>query len=242
MDEKETNIVKPKSGLAVAGLVLGIVAICISFIPAVGMAAIFLAVVGLILSAIGIKGTGVNAAKCGRGMAIAGLVLCLVAGVISITQQAVCSAAIDAADEATTSTTATTDDGDANVSDSGTLELKIGDAAKCSNGLKVIVLKKKIVTDELDGKKYLAVKVKYKNTGSDEASFNELDWKCEDKKGARTDAEWTSVDGLKSLGSGDLASSATTSGWIIFKKGSKKVCYYGEDLSDTPVATWTLTK
>ena len=93
-----------------AGLVLGIVGICISFIPAVGMAAIFVAVVGLVLAAIGIKGTGANAAKRGRGMAIAGLVLCLVAGMISISQQLFCAAVTDAVNDAPESASEAVDD------------------------------------------------------------------------------------------------------------------------------------
>ncbi len=204
MDEKETNIVKPKSGLAIAGLVLGIVAICVSFIPAVGMAAIFLAIVGLILSAIGIKGTGVNAAKCGRGMAIAGLVLCLVAAVISITQQAVCSAAIDAADEATTSTTATTDDGKAEESDnnedeenSTAKEAKQDIAQKLSDG-EFSVVKKAKGKKEAMGALYISGTLK--NETDEDKSYVQVSFNVLDKDGNLIGTAFANVNHLKAGG------------------------------------------
>ena len=106
----QTQNKKSTSGLAIAGFVLGVVGICISFIPAIGMAAIIVAVIGLVLAVIGIKGTGENSAKAGRGLAIAGLVLCLVAGMISISQHLFCSAVIDAANDAPESASEAIDD------------------------------------------------------------------------------------------------------------------------------------
>lgn len=63
--------------MAVAGLVLGIMAIVISFIPCIGLLAIMPAILGIIFSVVGLsqaKKTGQ-----GKGMAIAGLVLSLLA-------------------------------------------------------------------------------------------------------------------------------------------------------------------
>jgi hypothetical protein len=63
--------------MAVAGLVLGIVSFVISFIPCVGLLAILPAILGIIFSIIGIskaKTTGQ-----GKGMAIAGLILSILA-------------------------------------------------------------------------------------------------------------------------------------------------------------------
>lgn len=63
--------------MAVAGLVLGIVSIVLSFIPCINWSAILPAIVGIVLSSVGLaqsKKTGE-----GKGMATAGLVLSIIA-------------------------------------------------------------------------------------------------------------------------------------------------------------------
>jgi hypothetical protein len=57
--------------LGLIGLILGIVAAIISFIPCLGMYAIFPGVLGLILSALGLR-------KVKKGLAIAGLIFSLI--------------------------------------------------------------------------------------------------------------------------------------------------------------------
>jgi hypothetical protein len=68
----------PNAGksLGVAGLVLGIVAAIVSFIPCLGVYAIFPAIVGIVLSAISMS----QASKAGasKSMAIAGLVCSII--------------------------------------------------------------------------------------------------------------------------------------------------------------------
>lgn len=61
-------------GLGIAGLVLGILAAIISFIPCLGMWAILPGVIGIVLSAISMKQAGTGA----KGMAIAGLVCSII--------------------------------------------------------------------------------------------------------------------------------------------------------------------
>ncbi len=79
--------------MAVAGLVLGIVAIVFSFIPVLGMfIAIPCAIVGGILSAIAF---GTRKDGQGRGMAIAGGILSILAIVISILLAVLVFAAVD---------------------------------------------------------------------------------------------------------------------------------------------------
>lgn len=63
--------------MAVAGLVLGIVAIVLGFVPCIGILAIIPAILGIIFSIMGLsqaKKTGQ-----GKGMAIAGLILSILA-------------------------------------------------------------------------------------------------------------------------------------------------------------------
>lgn len=67
-------------GLGIAGMILGILAIILSFIPCFGVWAIIFAVVGVILSAISLS----QAKKAGtsKGMAIAGLICSILAIII----------------------------------------------------------------------------------------------------------------------------------------------------------------
>ena len=61
---------EPGKGMAISGFVLGIISVCLSCVPFVG---IILAVLGLIFSALGQKSV------TARGLAIAGLVLSIIA-------------------------------------------------------------------------------------------------------------------------------------------------------------------
>ncbi|MBA3665559.1 MAG: SdpI family protein [Bacteroidetes bacterium] len=67
-------------GMGIAGMILGIVAIIVSFVPCFGWWAVVLAVVGLILSAVSMS----QAQKAGasKGMAIAGLICSIIAIII----------------------------------------------------------------------------------------------------------------------------------------------------------------
>lgn len=67
-------------GLGIAGMILGILAIILSFIPCFGWWAIVLAVVGVILSAVSM--TQAKKANAPKGMAIAGLICSILAIII----------------------------------------------------------------------------------------------------------------------------------------------------------------
>ncbi len=75
---------KAGKGLGIAGLVLGILAAILSFVPCLGMYAIFPGIIGLILSVISI--VQANKAGAAKGMAIAGLVCSLVGSSIAVWQ------------------------------------------------------------------------------------------------------------------------------------------------------------
>ena len=74
--------VNPNAGknLGIAGMILGIVAIIVSFVPCFGWWAVVLAVVGVVLSAISM--TQAQKAGAPKGMAIAGLICSILAIVI----------------------------------------------------------------------------------------------------------------------------------------------------------------
>lgn len=83
------NVETKKSGLSTAGMVLGIVGIVLSFIPIINNIAFFLGILAVIFGIIGLV------KKAGKGKAIAGLVLGLLAIVITLAMQSAVSDAID---------------------------------------------------------------------------------------------------------------------------------------------------
>lgn len=85
-----------RSGMAVAGLVLGIIALATSFLPIVNNLSFILALVGLVLAVVGMVAT-VRGKKRGKGMAITSVVLNALALVIVLATQSMYSEAIDEA-------------------------------------------------------------------------------------------------------------------------------------------------
>ena len=99
----EANGNKATSGMAIAGLVLGILAAVSSWIPIINNFSFILAVIGLVFAIVGVVGT-VRGKKAGKGIAIAALVINLVAAGIVLAMQSAMSAAIDDATSGLVST------------------------------------------------------------------------------------------------------------------------------------------
>lgn len=96
MNSVQTNTSKPRSGLAIAALVLGIVAAATSFMPIINNISFFIALIGLVLAIVAMVGIS-KGKNSGKGIAIAGLVLSIVAGVMVLGTQAFYSAVLDEA-------------------------------------------------------------------------------------------------------------------------------------------------
>jgi hypothetical protein len=94
------------NGLAVAGFVLGILGFLGSFIPVVNIGAILLAVIGAVLAAVGLARS--KSVRTGKGLAIAGLVLSVLAVIIAIIIDVAVGSAVNDAVKDTTSTTVKT--------------------------------------------------------------------------------------------------------------------------------------
>ncbi|WP_302962494.1 DUF5067 domain-containing protein [uncultured Adlercreutzia sp.] len=86
----------PRSGMAVASLVLGIVGIATSVLPIVNNLSFVMAVLGIVFGIIGIVGV-TRGKKSGKGLAIAGVVLSVITVVLVLVMQAAFSAALDQA-------------------------------------------------------------------------------------------------------------------------------------------------
>lgn len=72
--------------MAIAGFVLGCVALFTSFIPIVNNLSFVLALLGLIFAIVGLVGV-VKGKKSGKGLAIAALAICVVSGAVVLATQ-----------------------------------------------------------------------------------------------------------------------------------------------------------
>lgn len=161
---------KKKSGFATAGLVLGIIGICTSFIPIVNNLSFVLGLIGTIFAIISLI------KKASKGQAIAGIILCVLAIVITINSQQALSDSLNEVsanlDKATGASTKEVLANDANV------ELGKFEVTKDSYG----------ITDT-------KLTVKVTNKTSEKKSFN-FHIEAVDASGARIDEDYVYANDL----------------------------------------------
>lgn len=219
-----------RSGLGIAGFVLGIIAAATSFLPILNNGSAIIAVVGLVLAIVGTVSC-MRGKKSGKGLAIAGVILNIAAFAIVLVTQSMYSAAIDDAlsgptvvsqgSEQQASQTAPASES----SDSATQEpVAAGNSITLSNGLVLTVDNVVAGLTNYDGSPITQVTVTYQNNGSDQASFNLYDWKGQDAQGAqRTSAYYSEAE--NQLNSGSIAAGGSVSGNVYFDGDIVKVIY-----------------
>ena len=234
------------SGTAIAGLVLGIVALVSSWIPIINNFSFVIGAIGFVLAVVGVVGT-VRGKRAGKGLAIAALVINIVACAVVLATQSAMSAAIDDATSSpevssvgTSSEPAATDEGqDSAETQQAATDLAPGTSVELESGLVVSVDSVEPGLTNFDGSSVVGVRVTYVNNGSEQASYNSFDWKGEDANGAQEYTTYYS-DASDDLGSGTLAAGGTKSGTIYFEGSAVKALYFGNVLSDAPSASWTI--
>lgn len=120
------------------------------------------------------------------------------------------------------------------------LNLKIGQSADYS-GLTVTVVSAGKGPKDFSGKPTYKISVTYKNTGTDSAAYNELDWALQDANGARTQNTAILSNSPTTLGSGNLAPGGSTSGVVYYTPGASvaKIVYQPSMFSgEENLATW----
>lgn len=233
----------PRSAMAVAGLVLGIVALATSFVPIVNNASFFIALLSAAFAAVGIV-AAVRGTRTGRGMAIAALVVSAVAIAVVFATQSLYGAAVDAAVDdlsegpAVTGVSPADSTGDA-APGASSADLAVGSAVELEGGLSVSVDGVQAGLVNYDGSTVTGVRVTYTNGDDGEASFNMLDWKGQDAQGVQ---QYTTYygDAEDALGSGTLAPGGIASGMLYFDGDLAKVLYYSSLLSSSATASWTV--
>ena len=235
-----------RSGMAVASLVLGIVAAALSWMPIVNNLAFLVGLVGLVLGIVAIVGC-VRKGKGGKGLAIAGVVLGVVALVVVLATQAAYTTAIDEAlqgstvQETSAASSSALSDGSASGGSqaAGSDDLAVGASVTLSDGLVVSVDSVQAGLAKYDGSPATGITVTYTNTSDKEASFNPYDWKGQDADGAQRTQTYLG-NGSDELRSGSLAPGGTVTGSIYFEGEAVKALYYASMLSSKPTASWAL--
>ena len=241
---------KPKSALGITGFVIGIVALATSFLPIINNFSAILAVVGFVFALIGVIVT-VRGTKGGKGLAIAGVIICIVAFAAVLATQSAYSNAINEATsgaKATSTSTSDTAKSDSKSSDSTasqqTDNLSVGTTVNMSNGLAVTVTAVETGLKNYNGEEFTRITVSYANNGSKDVTFNTYDWKGQDAQGAQRNPTYIvggdSADNSARLNSGTLTSGGTASGVLEFEGAISKAVYSPSSLSSQNNVTWVL--
>lgn len=181
---QQPNQPQGTSAAAIAGLVLGIVALLGSIIPILNNIAFFIAIVGLVFAIIGLAGV-LKGKRAGKGLAIAALIICVIAGALVIGSQSLYSDAIDAATEGTSFSTS---EDDGKKSDEGDAKKNEAKADYTIKGAKA------------SSTSYGTFQVKGSLTNNIDSdwSYVSVSYSLYDKKGNKIDTANDYCDGLKS--------------------------------------------
>lgn len=242
------------SGLAITGLILGILAIVASPIPIVNNVAIVPAILGFIFGIIAMFGIS-KGKKKGKGLAISGIVLSVIAFAIVLVSQQAYSEAFDKALSgssvtSTSSTPATPTSTDsassapaannAQQAKSGQ-DLAVGASATFDNGLTITVNSVDANLQNYNNAPITGINVTYVNNGNKEESFNPYDWKAQDPNGAQRNTTIYTGDTNAAASSGTLAPGGTVTFNMYFDGPITKALYYSNSLfSKEPSASWNL--
>lgn len=188
MSDSNVEQAKGTSGMAIAGLVLGILAAVSSWIPIVNNLSFVIAAIGLILAIVGVVAT-VRGRRAGKGLAIAALVVNLVAGGIVLATQSAMSAAIDEA----TSGTVSTDD--VSVGDSADAA-SAGDASDPGASQQYAIADVSMTGDDYS----VTISGTFTNNSDSEVSYVQLSYRLLDADGAQIGTAYANTNNLPAGG------------------------------------------
>lgn len=255
---QEAHAQQTRSGLAVAGLVIGIVALVLSPVPIINNFAWLMAVVGGFLSGFARWSISKKPYVTGKKMAVAGCVLSALALIIVLASQAFYSAVWDEAmseleesstPAATSNSTASSSSSSSSASDSASdttssstsyQDMALGTAASFSDGTTVTVLSVTPGLAKYDGTAVACVTVECKNNGKKNITFGSWDWKAEDPQGAQR-SQTIYMDSESRLSSGQLAPGGTVTGNLYFDEPIAKVVYSPSMWLSTNDVSWLVS-
>lgn len=240
-----THSEHPRSGLAISGLIVGILALIASLLPIINNISFFAALVGAVLAIVGLVSC-LRGKRGAKGLAIAAVAVNVVAIVAVLVSQSMYSSAIDSAvngPQAVASSKGGTDStaGSNKEDEEDDAEnLAVGSKVELANGVTVSV--DEIVTGlvNYDGTAMTGVCVTYVNNSDKTASFNSYDWKGESSNGVQSDSSYYS-EATEDLSYGDLSAGGTVTGFVYFEGDLARVLYYSSAFSDAAAASWKIS-
>lgn len=232
-----------KTGLGIAGFVLGIIALATSFLPIINNFSAMLAVVGFVLALVGTIAC-VKGRKAGKGLSIAGVVMNVIAFIVVLATQSMYSSAIDDAFSGTSVAPQPAAEQPATTAPAGdaadsSQTAAAGNSITLKNGLVLTVDGVVTGLQSYGGTPITQVSVTYQNNGNSQASFNPYDWKAEDAQGAQRSQAFY-ADGENELHSGTLAAGGTVSGNLYFEGDVVKVLYENAFIGRGSDVSWDI--
>lgn len=176
----------PKSAMAIAGLVVGAVALAASWIPIFNNVAFFIALLGVLFAIIGLVGT-VRGKKSGKGIAIAALVISIVACAVVLGTQSAYSDALDEAMSEPTVADASSDEAPAN---DGSAEAAASDEADYT------IADEKLTSDY----GYAKITGTLTNNTDSDLDYVQLEYVLYDEDGVQIDTAYANTSNLKAGG------------------------------------------
>lgn len=231
---------RPRSAMAVAGLVLGIIGLVFLPILFLNFISPVLGILGFIFACVGLSGC-LRGKRAGKGMAIAALVLNIIVVIVVFGSCSSISSTTGSNAVSSVSTSSVAGDSAASSTQAAAdaTNLTVGSSVTLRDGLVITV---EAVTGGLqkrDGSPMTEARVSYRNDGSKDVSFNWLDWKMQDTQGV-VDGATLSASATDSLGSGTLVPGGAVSGTVYFDGDPVKVFYYDNMFSSSATAAWNV--
>lgn len=252
------------SGLAIAGLILGVLAIVCSPIPILNNLAPIPGVLGLVFGIIAMLGISKGKSR-GKGLAIAAIVLGIVSFAVVLGTQQMYSNALDnaikGASVASTSSANVSSGAEQNESSASNnsqtssssnsnqssksnqaagQDLAVGTTATLDNGLAITVNSVSPGLKNYDKRTVTGINVTYTNTGEKSEDFNSYNWKAQDAQGAQRNTTFYSED-KDGLDFGSLAPGGTVTGNLYFEGDVVKALYFENTfINKEPTASWIL--
>lgn len=161
---------KPRSAMAVASLVLGIVALVTSILPIINNLSFVMAILGVVFGIVGIVGIS-KGKKTGKGLAIAGLVLSVVAFILVLVMQSAFSAALDEAMEESGMTSASASAETASASDAAASEPQAAEQSEPAEAAYGVTIDGCRVTEDYEGNPAAVITYTFTNNSDEATSF-----------------------------------------------------------------------
>ena len=168
MSAKHTSEDAHTSGAAIAGLVIGVIALVSSWVPIINNFSFFLALVGLVIAIVGVVGTR-RGKRTGKGLAIAALVVNLVAAGMVLATQSLYSAALDEITSSSSSSSSDDDDEETEVQEADVDEDSEDSDTQESEFL--VTIDGVTVTTDYSGDPAIVVELTFTNNSDEATSY-----------------------------------------------------------------------